>query len=146
MKLKLLVLATMLMFVTKSAHAEENICGEISVPPAMAIGNAPNETILVQISTEGDLTQLKLLTYKSYMGLAAFASMCTVSGGNILCDKPLMGKGTVVIRQGDQTLDMEKVEMSLEKSQISTKILGTKSNLKITQVSCDKVDDLIKRK
>lgn len=136
MKKVLLSALFMMASVTSFAQDIDN-CYTMQVPALMSImGQAPSQKAYVQISSNAVAgTMIKVLTTGA-VGNAMFASMCVESRGDITCAKPFMGKGAVQFVKMQNILNLNKVELTMEKSTIATKILGTHQNLKLSAMSC----------
>lgn len=116
-------------------------CYTMEVPPLMTVfGQSPNQKAYVQISSNDQGTLVAIRTTAKYVGNSMFASLCRVSRGDIVCDKPFAGKGSVQILKVQKTLTLSKVELAMETSSVNaTKILGTHQNLKLNDISCQEL-------
>lgn len=139
--MKKILLSVVMMTASISALAQDiDNCYTMQVPALMSVmGQAPSQKAYVQISSTPAGSMVKVLTSSAAIGNAMFASMCMESRGDITCAQPFMGKGAVQYIKMQNTLNLSKVELAMEKSTIGTKILGSHQNLKLTPVSCSEL-------
>ncbi|MBN8537226.1 MAG: hypothetical protein J0M15_09235 [Deltaproteobacteria bacterium] len=139
MKKVLMTLAVLAASTSVMAQDTDN-CYTMEVPPLMTVfGQSPNQKAYVQISSNDQDTLVKILT-KTKIGNSMFASRCTLSRGDIFCDEPFAGKGSVQILKVEKTLTLSKVALAMETSSVNaTKILGTHQNLKLNDISCQEL-------
>ena len=139
MKKVLMTLAVLAASTSVMAQDTDN-CYTMEVPPLMTVfGQSPNQKAYVQISSNEQGTLVAIRTTAKY-GNSMFASLCTLSRGDIFCDKPFAGKGSVQILKVQKTLNLSEVALLMEKSSVNaTKILGTHQNLKLNDISCQEL-------
>jgi hypothetical protein len=143
--MKKILLSVAMMTASISALAQDiDNCYTMQVPALMSImGQAPAQKAYVQVSSNFGGSMVKVITSSDAVGIAIFASMCTESRGDLTCAQPILGKGAVQYIKMQNVLNLKNVQLKLEKSDISTKILGSHSNLKLSPVDCRELINLV---
>lgn len=139
------ITSLLLVLTATSAFAgETELCSTFNVPPVVAIGNAPAEKIhMLFASNESGQSRLTLVVSRKGLGLAIYTSECAESRGDISCSKPEAGKGSIQILKVQNTINLKNVQMAWEKQKNITKIIGSHTGLKLTQVDCQEVRNIL---
>lgn len=143
--MKKILLSVAMMTASISALAQDiDNCYTMQVPALMSVfGQAPSQKAYVQVSSNAVGSMVKVITSSEAVGIGIFASMCTESRGDLTCAQPILGKGAVQYIKMQNVLNLKNVHLKLEKSDISTKILGSHSNLKLSPVDCRELINLV---